>query len=214
MQNYFARIPLGRFSIFPPQNYTYRLNRNNNILHSAIDYAHSICMQSPIFFWIAWGIISFWSLKTFYYSFSKEKVERLRKTAFGISLSVFVLSFLPWLPISPSQGMPPSLGGATGLSLALDGNILAVVFLLLLIGSGLLFLSKEAQHLKIGSVATIINTFLVFIIMYQLRPGTFVLTMYDIAPIIAFMILLVGDVAVLLLWQQLQLNKSKQKKKQ
>lgn len=157
------------------------------------------------FFWIAWGIISYWALKTFYYSFSKEKVKSLRKAVLGIHLAVLVLSFLPWLP--------PSLGGATGLNLALQGNIFAVLFFILLVGSSLLFLSKEVMHLKIGSIVTIINTSLLFVIMYQLRPGTFVLTMYDIAPIIAFMILLVGDVAALLLWQQLQLKERKGKRR-
>lgn len=157
------------------------------------------------FFWIAWGIISYWALKTFYYSFSKDKVKSLRKSVLGIHLAVLVLSFLPWLP--------PEFGGKTGMALALEGNIFAVLFFILLVGSGLLFLSYEALHLKIGSAVIIINTSLIFVIMYQLRPGTFVLTMYDIAPIIAFMILLVGDVTVLLLWQQLQLKERRGKRK-
>ena len=42
--------------------------------------------------------------------------------------------------------------------------------------------------------------------MIQSRPGTFVLTLYDIPPIIAALSLLVGDVVVLLLWQQLELK--------
>lgn len=155
------------------------------------------------FFWIAWGIISYWALKTFYYSFSKEKVKSLRKAVLGIHLAVLILSFLPWLP--------PELGGKTGMALALEGNTFAVLFFILLVGSGLLFLSYEALHLKIGSTVIIINTSLLFVIMYLARPETFVLTMYDIAPIIAFMILLVGDVAVLLLWQQLQLKQHKKK---
>ncbi len=155
------------------------------------------------FFWIAWGIISFWALRTFYYSFSKEKLERLRKSAFGINLAVLILTFLPWFPAS--------LGGKSGLSLALEGNFLALLFIILLVGSSALFLLKDSILLKFGAVATIVSTFLLFIAMYQLRPGTFVLTPYDIAPIIAVLFLLVGDVAVLLLWQQLQLKTKKQK---
>lgn len=150
------------------------------------------------FFWIAWGIISFWALKAFYYSFSKEKLERLRKAALGINLSVLVLSFLPWLP--------PPLGGKTGLMLALEGNLLAVLFLIFLIISIVLFLTKTPSNLKIASSATVINTIILFALMMQIRPGTFTLSLFDIAPIIAFMFLLVGDVVVLLLWQQLQLK--------
>ncbi|MDP3726449.1 MAG: hypothetical protein Q8R36_04610 [bacterium] len=157
------------------------------------------------FFWIAWGLISFWALKTFYYSFSKEKLDRLRKAAFGINLSVLALSFLPWLP--------PALGGGSGFSLVLQGNVLAVLFFILLIGSIILFLGKDTSLLKIAAGATITNTFVLFVLMYQLRPGTFVLTLYDIAPIIAVMFLLVGDLVVMLLWQQLQLNERKGKRR-
>ncbi len=161
-------------------------------------------METAIF-WIAWGIISFWALKTFYYSFSKEKLESLRKAALGINLAVLVLTFLPWLP--------PALGGKTGLTLALEGNILSVLFFILLLISIVLFLTKEATFLKLAACATIANTFILFILMYQLRPGTFVLTLYDIAPIIAVMFLLVGDLVVMLLWQQLQLKERRGKKK-
>ena len=164
------------------------------------------------FFWFAWGLISFWALKTFYYSFSKEKLNRLRKAALGINLAVFILAFLPWLPASPAGG-PPSLGGTNGLTLALQGNVLAVLFLIFLIISIVLFLTKTPSNLKLAALATITNTFILFILMYQLRPGTFVLTLYDIAPIIAVMFLLVGDLVVMLLWQQLQLNERKGKRR-
>lgn len=150
-------------------------------------------------FWIAWGVISFWALKTFYYSFSKEKIERLRKAALGLNLAVSILALLPWLP--------PALGGKSGLTLASQGNILAALFLILLITSVLLFLTKVPSNLKIAAGAMIANTFVLFILMYQLRPGTFTLTPFDIAPIIAIMFLLVGDLVVLLLWQQLQLKR-------
>lgn len=155
-------------------------------------------------FWILWGVVSFWALKTFYYSFSKEKLERLRKASFGISLAVLILTFLPWLPLT--------LGGKSGLALALEGNILAVLFVILLAISVALFLAKDASLLKIAASATIANTFVLFVLMYQLRPETFILTLYDIAPIIAFMFFLVGDLIVMLLWQQLQLKKRKNKK--
>lgn len=161
-------------------------------------------METTVF-WIAWGIISFWALKTFYYSFSKEKIVRLRKTALGINLAVLVLSFLPWLP--------PSLGGGSGFSLVLQGNVLSVLFVILLLTSTILFLTKEETFLKLAALTTIANTFILFALMYQLRPGTFTLTLFDIAPIIAVMFLLVGDLVVMLLWQQLQLKEKKGKKR-
>lgn len=157
--------------------------------------------MEAIIFWIAWGLISVWSLKTFYYSFSKEKLEGLRKAAFGINLAVLVLTFLPWLPLS--------LGGKSGLALTLEGNILAILFLVFLIISITLFLTRAPSNLKIASVATVINTVILFILMMQIRPGTFTLSLFDIAPIISILFLLVGDLIALLLWQQLQLKNRK-----
>ncbi|OGE31170.1 hypothetical protein A3C59_04150 [Candidatus Daviesbacteria bacterium RIFCSPHIGHO2_02_FULL_36_13] len=154
--------------------------------------------METVFFWIAWGIISFWALKTFYFSFSKEKIERLRKAALGFHLAIFVLIFLPWLP--------PALGGVSGLTLAFTGNMLATLFLVLIILSTILFFTKEAFFMKVAAGVTIVNTFVLFILMYSLRSTTFTLTPYDIAPIIAVLLLLVCDVVVLLLWQQLQLQ--------
>ncbi|MBI2442530.1 MAG: hypothetical protein HYV40_01315 [Candidatus Levybacteria bacterium] len=157
------------------------------------------------FFWVAWGLISFWALKTFYYSFSKEKLERLRKTALGLTISVLTLTLLPWTSLK--------FGGITGLNLALEGNLLVLLFLILLIVSTVLFFAKDAEALKLASIATIANTILLFVTAYTLRPGAFMLTLYDIAPIIASLILLIADVVVLLLWQQLQLRDRGQKNK-
>lgn len=152
-------------------------------------------------FWLAWGIVSFWVLKTFYFSYHQDKLQKLRKTALGINLSVLVLSFLPWLP--------PELGSKSGFTLAMGGNLLAVLFIFLIIVAVVLFLTKTPSNHKMAAVATIFNTFALFILMYQLRPGTFILTAYDIAPIIAFLFFLIGDLVVLLLWQQLQLKTRK-----
>ena len=160
-------------------------------------------METAIF-WIAWGIVSYWALKTFYFSFSKEKLDSLRKSALGINLAVFILALLPWLP--------SMLGGKSGLMFALEGNVLAVLFIFLIIVPVILFLTKAQSNYKIASGATIVNTFILFVLMYQLRPGTFTLTLYDIAPIIAVLLLLVGDVVSLLLWQQLQIQEPNQKR--
>ncbi|MEK7543388.1 MAG: hypothetical protein AAB557_00805 [Patescibacteria group bacterium] len=161
-------------------------------------------METGIF-WIVWGLISFWALKTFYYSFSKDKLNQLRLSALGVNLSVLVLAFLPWIPASLVSGQP-ALGWKSGMILAWEGNILAVVCMFLIIVSVSFFFTKNSLLYKIASCATIANTFVHFFLMRQLRPGTFTLTRFDIAPIIAVLLLLVGDVVVLLLWQQLQLK--------
>ena len=155
-------------------------------------------------FWIVWGVVSFWALKTFYFSFSRAKLDGLRKAALGINLAVLVLTFLPWLP--------PELGGKTGLNFALDGNVLAVLFIIFLIISIVLLLTKTPSNLKTASSATIVNTIILFTLMMQIRPGTFTLSFFDLAPIVAVFFLLVCDVIVLLLWQQLQLKGNKGKR--
>jgi len=151
-----------------------------------------------IFFWIAWGLISIWAIKTFYFSFSKEKFEGLRKTCIGLTISVLVLSFLPWVP--------PELGGTSGVGLAFDGYFLAILLVVLLLIALVLFFQKEHLFLKIAAILTVLSTLVLFVFMLFLRPGTFTLSLYDIAPIVAVLILLVADIAVLLLWQQMQLQ--------
>ncbi|MBI4067314.1 hypothetical protein HY407_02930 [Candidatus Gottesmanbacteria bacterium] len=153
-------------------------------------------METAIF-WIAWGIISFWALKTFYYSFSKEKLGHLRKANIGFSFAVLILYFLPWVPLS--------MDGWTGFGLAWQGNFLAALFFIFLLISLVLFFQKEYIFLKIASVLTVLLTLDLFVLMLMVRPGTFTLSLYDIAPIVAVLILLVADVSVLLLWQQMQL---------
>lgn len=157
------------------------------------------------FFWITWGIISFWTFKTFYFSFSKEKIEQLRKTALGFHLAILILTFLPWLP--------PALGSASGLTLALTGNMLAILFLVLITLSTILFFTKDPFRMKVAAGMTFTNTFVLFALMYSLRSTTFSLTFYDAAPIIAILVLLICDVAVLLLWQQMQLREKKLKRR-
>lgn len=154
-----------------------------------------------VFFWIVWGALSFWALRTFYYSFSKEKLERLRKAVLGINLAILVLTFLPWLP--------QAYDGKSGWTLAFEGNILALLFIIFTIISAMIFSFNESALLELGSFGTIANTFILFILMFQLRPGNIILTFYDIAPIVAILFLLVGDVISLLLWQQLQLKTRK-----
>src|SRR3989344_1512243 len=124
--------------------------------------------METFFFWIVWGIISFWALKVFYFSYDKDKLQKLRLTAFGIDLSVLILFFLPWL--SSSQGK------TTGWELIQQGN-LSVVFLgILVFCSTLVFLTKGKSLLKAGAVLHITASVLFIFTMIRLMPGTFTLT--------------------------------------
>jgi len=178
--------------------------------------------METVFFWIAWGLISFWAIKTFYFSYNKEKVKRLRLAALGINLSVLVLFFLPWLP--GSKEIPQLVASRSGWQLFTEGYIDIALFFILLLSSIILFSTasnaatatsdgasnnKSGSLLKIASSFNIINSILIFVIMMRLMPGTFKLKLNDIAPIITALMLLIGNVVVLLLWQQLQLKEKK-----
>lgn len=139
--------------------------------------------MATVLFWLVWGIISFWALRAFYYAFSKKKLEHLRKSALCLNLAAFVLTFIPT--------RQPTF------------------FSLLLFVSLVLFVFRDALLLKIGSALTILATILLFVSMVSLKPGSFSLTRLDIAPILTALLLLVNTVAVLLLWQQLDLRKKK-----
>lgn len=161
--------------------------------------------METVFFWVIWFLISFWVLKTFYFSYDKDKLQKLRKTDFGINFSVLILFFLPWLPIS--------LGEKTGLQLILEGNIFVILLGILIIFSMLTFLTNDKVFIKAGLVSHITVSVLFILTMVSLMPGSFVLTLASIAPIIASLLLLIGNVIVLLLWQQLQLKEKNRKKK-
>ena len=150
-----------------------------------------------IFFWIIWGITSFWVLKTFYFSYHKEKLNRLCKTALGIDLSILILFFLPWIP-----------GGQTGWQLILQGNFLVILLGIFISISLLCFFIKNKLLLILGAILHMISS-LVF--MIRLLPGTYSLTFDASAPIFASLLLLVGNVVVLLMWQQLQLKVAKKR---
>lgn len=152
-------------------------------------------MKSSIFFWIAWFLVSAWVLREFYFSPSKEKLNKLRKAAFGVDLLVLILFFLPWLPLSN--------GGFSGWQLVLQGNLLVIILFVLIVFSTAGFVTKNSLLLKVTATSNIISSVLFIAVMIRLLPGTITLTFYSMAPIIASLLLLVGNVVVLLLWQQL-----------
>ena len=152
-------------------------------------------------FWIVWGVISLWVLKTFYFSYDKNKFNNLCKTAFGINLSVVILFFLPWLP--------PVQGGYTGWELIQQGNLLVILLFGLITSSTFIFLVRSKSLLKAGSIIHITSSIVFIVAMASLMRKTFSLTFNSIVPIIASLLSLTGDVIVLLLWQQLDLKKKK-----
>lgn len=154
-------------------------------------------MSSTAFFWAAWFLVSSWVLKEFYFSPNIEKLNKLRRVAFGVDLSVLILFFLPWLP--------ESKGGFSGWQLILQGNYFVSALLFLIAFSALSFLTKNPPLLKAAAGAHVASSILFIGAMISITPGTVTLTLYSVSPIVASLLLLIGNVVVLLLWHQLQL---------
>lgn len=161
--------------------------------------------METILFWIIWGVVSFWALKNFYFSYNKRKVDALRKASLGLDLSVLFLFLFIW--------QPAASGGKTGLSLLLTGNMKIIILFLLIILSIFLFTTSDKLLLKAGVLLQITASIFIFVAMISLMPDTFVLRFSYVAPIIAALLLLTGDVSSLLLWQQLELKERKIKGK-
>ena len=85
------------------------------------------------------------------------------------------------------------------------------IYALLIVFSTLAFLAKDKMFFKAGSISHITASVLLILIMINLMPGTFILTLQSVAATLASMLLLAGDVVVLLLWQQLQLKGKKKR---
>lgn len=166
-------------------------------------YCPDTIYMETAFFWIAWGIASIWALKSFYFSYSKRKLERLYTTAFAIELAVLMLFFVPWLPVS--------LGNLSGWELILQGDIFMVLLGFLIIGSALAFVTKDNALLKLGAISHVTASILFILIMIRLMPGSYPLTLRSTPPILASLLLLVGNAVILLLWQQLDLKQKKRK---
>ena len=165
----------------------------------------SLEMKDQLFFWVAWFLVSSWVLREFYFSPDKEKLNKLCKVSFGIDLSVLILFFLPWLPLPQ--------GGFSGWQLILQGNLWVITLFIFMIFSTFGFLTKNGWLLKAGMAIQIVSSVLFIAVMIVLTPGTITLTFYSLSPIIASLLLLLGNVVVLLLWQQLQLKGEKETKR-
>lgn len=147
------------------------------------------------FFWIVWAILSAIILRTFYFGYSEDKLNRLRYSALGLEILTAALFLFPWVP-----------DGRTGFEILLAGHP-GVITTAMLVGIALVcFLSSRPQILKSGVVGNSAATVLLFISMVTLIPGTVILTANMIAPIIAVMFMLINIVIGLSLWRQLQLK--------
>lgn len=151
--------------------------------------------MQTVSFWIFFPLISFWSLKTFYFSRNVTKLTQLRKAAFWANYVVLILFLFPWLPLAQ--------GRTTGWELIQRGNQTVSFLGILIVSSSLAFLTRNRTFLKTGVVTHIISSILFIAAMINLMPGTVILDFGSVAPIIASLLLLSGNVAVLLLWQQL-----------
>lgn len=148
------------------------------------------------FFWISFGIISSLVLRYFYFSKNVNLSRRLRLTAGLLIIAVLILLFFPWLPEAP--------GGPTGRGVILGGGV-PMIILAGLLGFTLaaLFIPGRPLLSKVGALAHLAAIILLFGIMAGAYPGTVSLKFRDSAPIFAFLILLVNNVVLLLLWHQL-----------
>ncbi len=147
-------------------------------------------------FWFIFSIISSLVLRRFYFSKDAALPERLRVVAFIIEAATIGLFFFPWLP--------EAQGGFSGWQMIVQSNVGMSTLFFLLLGSIALFLTKNHKLLKIGAVSHIAATVLIFAVMTQALPGTVQLTLRDIAPIVAAILMLINVLVVFLLWHQLQ----------
>ncbi len=150
--------------------------------------------METLLFWIPWFLASFLILKVFYANYKASYVRALRRTAFGIDILALFLFFLPWIPGTEKSGW----------DIIMEKNLWAIViFILLACATFFLFFSRSL-FLKIGAIFQNVTGVLFIVAMTQIVPGTVIISLKYIAPIVASLLLLVNIVIVLVLWQQLQ----------
>lgn len=152
--------------------------------------------NSTIFFWLVWGVISVWVLKTFYFAAREKYIRRLRRTGFGLNFLALILFFLPWLPAT----------GASGWELVKTGQGLAMLEFGIIALAAVLCFSASSLANKTGAVLQGGAMVLFIALMIKLIPGTYILNVNLVAPIIASLLLIINFVVALLLWHQLQLK--------
>ncbi|PIR49835.1 hypothetical protein COU79_02710 [Candidatus Peregrinibacteria bacterium CG10_big_fil_rev_8_21_14_0_10_54_7] len=154
---------------------------------------------STIGFWLALSLLCAWLLPRYYYAHGAQRAAELRRAAATIDAFVLLSLLLPWIP--ESRGGPLS-----GIAIFLRGDALFTAFVLsVAIALILLCTTRQAILLKSAASMQILATFLLFAAMLQMLPGDIVISsLTETAPFAAALLLLCSNVAVLLLWHQIQ----------
>lgn len=135
-----------------------------------------------VFFWTIFGILVALILPKYYFGTGKKKIKQLRYSSIVLQLAA--------LPLLLFSGK---------LVLVFYGLVLAVSIAFVAFG-------KPAFN-KIGAVFSLAGSVLLIIILALIFPGTKRLTAADLPLIGAAIFMLANNVAVLLLWHQLQKRK-------
>lgn len=154
-----------------------------------------------IYFWLAFGILAPVILSKFYISKGEKQKNQLRFTSLVFQLIALILFFFPWVE---TEGLFFS-----GFSLAVMGNWGLVAYGTALILSMGLVISRQPRPNIVGAIIALANSVWLFVVMLFIFPGTKRLTLTDVAPIVSVFMMLCNNVAVLLLWHQLQKGKKK-----
>lgn len=111
-------------------------------------------------------------------------------------MAVLGLFFPPWLSVTGQSGWELMMA---------KGGLVIGVFIVILLSAILLFFSSPPAN-KTGAVLQGGAAMLFIALMIKLMPGTYILNVNLVAPIIASLLLIINFVVVLLLWHQLQLK--------
>lgn len=157
---------------------------------------------SAIVFWTAFGLACVWLLPRYYFGRGSGRTTELRITTLVIDVLVLLSLILTWVP--GSRGGPVS-----GITLLTNGHELMIAAVLCVVMAlFLLAIAKSTTLLKAGLIAHLVATPLIFAALLRLLPGTFAITFTEVAPIVAVLLLLCGNVSALLLWHRLQIEKT------
>jgi len=151
-------------------------------------------LQHWSLFWILFIPLTVWVLK-FYRSKNSSLIKKLWLISLLIQAVLIPLFFLPWIPVAQ--------GGQSGFQLAVGGDWWVAFYIFLAVLSLGLSLSSKTPLLKAGAGVHVANSIYLMAVLVKLFPESIKLSWTDVAPVISVMALLIGNVAVLLLWNEL-----------
>ena len=156
-------------------------------------------LLSTIGFWTGLGLACAWLLPRYYYAHGAQRAAELRRATAAMDTFVLLSLLLPWIPASRG-------GPVTGITVLFQGNALFAAFALsVAVALILLGTARHAMFLKGAACMQILATFLLFAAMLRMLPGNIVISsLTETAPFAAALLLLCSNVAVLLLWHQME----------